>query len=332
MEDTTQSYQNTSYPRQDGVWWKRFFVIEAGRTEGAHHAIIAKFRGFGQIQVKNSADCDYLLVFCPVVSRIGTDIEDALNNIPPGKPVVLVVMHHAFSPHHVVIPSRGQVENSIVRLTVDCQFFDGKLLQCDLNNTMWDDIARHFGVTITPTIWEKLRNVWWKRFFVIEAGRTEGAHHAIIAKFRGFGQIQVKNSADCDYLLVFCPVVSRIGTDIEDALNNIPPGKPVVLVVMHHAFSPHHVVIPSRGQVENSIVRLTVDCQFFDGKLLQCDLNNTMWDDIARHFGVTITPTIWENLRNGILPTWDWIAVGVAVLLLIMLIVILIVLYHKPAP
>lgn len=61
-----------------------------------------------------------------------------------GKPAILVVMHHTYNPHHVVAKSQSQVNNSNVHLTVDCLFYEDHLLDCDLNNIMWNDIRRTF--------------------------------------------------------------------------------------------------------------------------------------------------------------------------------------------
>lgn len=64
------------------VSWETFHVWLAGRTNEAHYPIIEMLKRIGQTQVNSPEECDYLLVFCPVVSRVGTDITDALSNLP----------------------------------------------------------------------------------------------------------------------------------------------------------------------------------------------------------------------------------------------------------
>ncbi|XP_035764778.1 uncharacterized protein LOC102794145 [Neolamprologus brichardi] len=141
--------------------WKKFFVWEAGKTNGAHFPVVQMLKSIGQTDVTSAAECDYLLVFCPVVSRVGTDIGEALHNITPGKPVILVVMHHTFDPHHVVAESRRQVNNPNVHLTVDCLFFEGHLLSCNLNDTMSGDIKRFFGSEFpVPGLIHNLISLW----------------------------------------------------------------------------------------------------------------------------------------------------------------------------
>uniref|UniRef100_A0A3Q4GYF0 Uncharacterized protein n=1 Tax=Neolamprologus brichardi TaxID=32507 RepID=A0A3Q4GYF0_NEOBR len=125
---------------------------------------VQMLKSIGQTDVTSAAECDYLLVFCPVVSRVGTDIGEALHNITrkkSGKPVILVVMHHTFDPHHVVAESRRQVNNPNVHLTVDCLFFEGHLLSCNLNDTMSGDIKRFFGSEFpVPGLIHNLISLW----------------------------------------------------------------------------------------------------------------------------------------------------------------------------
>ncbi|XP_068432549.1 uncharacterized protein [Clinocottus analis] len=128
------------------VSWKKFFVHVAGRTNDAHLEFVAKFRGDGRQQVKSPGESDFLLVFCPVVSRVGTDINVALQSILVNKPVILVVMHHTFDTERVIAASRRQVENPNVKLTVDCLFHEGSLLKCELNDKALSQVKAFVGV------------------------------------------------------------------------------------------------------------------------------------------------------------------------------------------
>ncbi|CAI5684492.1 unnamed protein product [Oreochromis niloticus] len=153
---------------QEQVLWKKFYVWLAGRTNGAHSETVQKLKDIGHTEVDRPEDCDYLLGFCPVVSRVGTDITDALNIKPPGKPVILVVMHHTFDPRHVVAKSSRQVNDPDVCLTVDCLFYERKLLKCSLNEIMWADIKTHFGVTQDPDLLTQIV-IWIKNHPLIVA-------------------------------------------------------------------------------------------------------------------------------------------------------------------
>lgn len=66
------------------------------------------------------------------------------------KPTILVVMHHTFNPSQIVADSRRQVEDPKVYLTVDCLFYEGKLLNCDRNDIAWFEICRCLGISTSP--------------------------------------------------------------------------------------------------------------------------------------------------------------------------------------
>ncbi len=65
--------------------WKKFFVRLAGNTNGAHLQFVTKLRDVGHIEVNSLEESEYLLIFCPIVSRVGTDISEALQNAPGRK-------------------------------------------------------------------------------------------------------------------------------------------------------------------------------------------------------------------------------------------------------
>ncbi|XP_032398683.1 uncharacterized protein LOC116706135 isoform X2 [Etheostoma spectabile] len=128
---------------------KHFYVHLAGETKGAHHTFVEKLKDVGHTEVQSPGESDYLSVFCPISSRVGTDINEALDHIPGGKPAILVVMHHTFDPDHVVAPSRRQVDNPSVLLTVDCLFYERKLLECNRNDIAWHDVQKCLGIPLS---------------------------------------------------------------------------------------------------------------------------------------------------------------------------------------
>ncbi|XP_008287900.1 uncharacterized protein LOC103363077 [Stegastes partitus] len=143
MAETRRNYQSvlSEPPNMQNGLGKKFFVIVEGITHDAHQHIVERFkRGEGQTEVTSHDQCDYLLVFCPVSSRVGTNITEALNHLPADKPAILVVMHHTFNPDNVVAESRRLVNNPNILLTVDCLFHDNQLLNCHRNDQMWYEV------------------------------------------------------------------------------------------------------------------------------------------------------------------------------------------------
>ncbi|XP_039621359.1 E3 ubiquitin-protein ligase TRIM47-like [Polypterus senegalus] len=123
------------------------------RTLGAGEAFLGKLteklrRNQTQLNTSkftNNTDT-LVLVFCPVVSRILTDINGALQSILSKKNVILVVMHHTHKPGHTVNESKRLVQQSNVMETVDCLFYENQgLLDCSLNSESLEKVANILG-------------------------------------------------------------------------------------------------------------------------------------------------------------------------------------------
>nr|XP_046149221.1 uncharacterized protein LOC123991629 isoform X4 [Oncorhynchus gorbuscha] len=112
----------------------RYYTITIGKTMSSHNQFMRQLGG-GFTEVLSPAQSDIIMAFCPIVSRAGTDIEAALPQIPEGKDVILVVLHHYFNPECTVPDSSRLVTRSDVILTVDCLFHESKggLLNCPRN-------------------------------------------------------------------------------------------------------------------------------------------------------------------------------------------------------
>uniref|UniRef100_A0A673FJ41 Uncharacterized protein n=1 Tax=Sinocyclocheilus rhinocerous TaxID=307959 RepID=A0A673FJ41_9TELE len=101
----------------------------------------------GSTEVHKVEDCDVILIFCPIVSRAGTDIVAALNELntcSASKPAILMVFHHSFEPDKI-LPDSSRFINRRNTLTVDCLFNeDAGLLTCNRNEEALAKIVCHF--------------------------------------------------------------------------------------------------------------------------------------------------------------------------------------------
>lgn len=150
------------------------FSILAGKINDIHKKFIAHLQD--QIEDLTEAqrveDSDVVLIFCPIVSRAGTDIDAALAKIQystASKLTVLVVLHHTFDPEKTISNSSKSVNRENL-LTVDCLFYeDTGLLDCQRNSDALEEsvnwlIAQGHTVgsslqqrqtTWIPAIWSK---------------------------------------------------------------------------------------------------------------------------------------------------------------------------------
>ncbi|XP_037389257.1 uncharacterized protein LOC119262235 [Pygocentrus nattereri] len=126
----------------------KFFAIVTGKAINADKDFIRKLHKHqpNLQKVSTVEGCDVILVFCPVASRAGTDIEAALKNLndkSATKPAVLVVLHHTFDPDSTV-PDSSRAVTRRNTFTVDCLFYeDSGLLQCRKNDTALEKITQY---------------------------------------------------------------------------------------------------------------------------------------------------------------------------------------------
>ncbi|XP_078506092.1 uncharacterized protein LOC144763925 isoform X2 [Lissotriton helveticus] len=85
-----------------------------------------------------------LLLFCPVVSRAGTDISNALEKSPAQAKIILVVMNHIPNESKTVyLDSRSKVHRQSVIHSVDCRFSEQSgLYTSQMNNDAVISVAR----------------------------------------------------------------------------------------------------------------------------------------------------------------------------------------------
>ncbi|KAG9261226.1 hypothetical protein AMEX_G26217, partial [Astyanax mexicanus] len=125
----------------------RLFSMVCGKTMDSEKAFLKDLRRSSKLcEVKTLEESHFIIAFVPVVSRAGTDIEAALDQIPESRPVVLVALHHTDDPGFVAPDSRLCVNRSTV-FTVDCLFHEDRgLLRCHRNDEAVKAVKKHLGV------------------------------------------------------------------------------------------------------------------------------------------------------------------------------------------
>ncbi|XP_063079753.1 uncharacterized protein LOC134469426 [Engraulis encrasicolus] len=110
-----------------------------GKTLGFHADVLRRV-GVGLAMREAELDeCQAVLLFCPVFSRTGTDIDAALNAAPRNKDVVMVIMHYTYYPQQSLTRTNSSYPANIC--TVAHIFFhDSGLLSCESNRQAIADI------------------------------------------------------------------------------------------------------------------------------------------------------------------------------------------------
>ncbi|RXN13687.1 hypothetical protein ROHU_018035 [Labeo rohita] len=187
-------------PKTKGV---KVFVTLAGKADQCHEEFIAILKNrIENLSVVHTVDeTDIILVFCPIVSRVGSDIEAALkcctDSVHTQKLTVLVVLHHTFDPDKVVLDSSKFVNRTDI-LTVDYLFYeDTGLLKCQKNSDADDKVVN-----------------WLRQ----QEKKLEASRESM--------NLQVSTEQESDVILLFCPDISgcHMRTDTE---HPSPPVSPV---------------------------------------------------------------------------------------------------------
>ncbi|XP_062323687.1 uncharacterized protein LOC134024952 isoform X1 [Osmerus eperlanus] len=265
----------------------RFFPLVFQDVGGADTMLNSRLTKKGLTKVGSQKESDFNLVFCPVVSRLGTDMEALMLKIPSGKQAILVVLHHTFDPDYTVPDSSRHVTHSNVILTVDCLFHktEGGLLKCSQNDKAVSEILKQCqpeDVQDAPPTDSSCISVekHMKKFFVV-MGNTRDFQTQFIQRLIEQRLVEV-NLVDCDFILAFCPIILGAGMDVQEAMLKIPAGKPVILVMLHHTFNPDYTVPYNSRHVTSSDVILTVDCLSDCNGLLECRQNEEAVKEVLK--------------------------------------------------
>nr|XP_020496754.1 uncharacterized protein LOC109989371 [Labrus bergylta] len=132
---TASSTSSSWYPCRVKV-----FSVVAGRTCGADHVILEQVKkGWHLTNVETASDqqdCDIIILFCPITSRVATDVDAAMRKTSGDKPVVLVVMHHTRDADYSVDKKKWSDTFKNVVLDVHVLFHETLqgLLKCSRND------------------------------------------------------------------------------------------------------------------------------------------------------------------------------------------------------
>ncbi|XP_062267781.1 uncharacterized protein LOC133973758 isoform X2 [Platichthys flesus] len=124
----------------------KYKMVVRGETFGAHTQLMdqVKCATKGDVRLlENSQDSQIIIVFCPITSRVESDVKAAMTGVPGDKPVILVKMHHVCESKSSLCLNTSIDDRNIV-LQVNVFYHESLrgLLQCELNDTAVYDIKQ----------------------------------------------------------------------------------------------------------------------------------------------------------------------------------------------
>ncbi|XP_047656175.1 uncharacterized protein LOC113660629 isoform X2 [Tachysurus fulvidraco] len=297
----------------------KFHILVTGNDLNCHKDIL---KSLGIIDEGISMEqCDVIIAFVPILSRAGTDIQDALQMIPESHPAVLVGLHHTFDPDHVAPDSGRNIDRSNI-FSVDMLFYENMGMLNSYKNTKALE-----GTTKYLQKFKANRNKIFNEshalaIYIMALGNTLGAQIRFLDRLEKRLKLrQVNSKEECAVIIAFTCVVSQAETDVKAALENIPTDKPVLLVVFHHTFDESYIAPDSRWIVKREGVA-AVDVLFHEDKgPLRCEANDMAMKSSTDYL-ISLGASELEPINTGRKYHNFWI---IAVLLLVLLFLVLLV-------
>ncbi|XP_061579108.1 mucin-1-like isoform X2 [Cololabis saira] len=113
----------------------KVYKVTTGETFGADEDLLKQMTVGLHVKFTSPEESDVIIVFCPISSRVGSDVDAAMREVSDDKKIILVVMHHTRDVDYSTGGRRWSETFRNVVLDVDVLFHETVpgLLICDEN-------------------------------------------------------------------------------------------------------------------------------------------------------------------------------------------------------
>ncbi|KAM4633986.1 uncharacterized protein ACJ7VT_022608 isoform 2-T3 [Polymixia lowei] len=133
-------------------------------------------------------------------------------------------------------------------------------------------------------------------------GETFGSHATLLGHVKSKGGLVLMETAmpDCQIIIVFCPISSRVDSDVEAAMSKIsgsPGNKPIILVLMHHTRDAQYTVSQKSWAHRPENIVFDINVLYHEAMgLLQCQTNDQA---VAQMYNKLLEHSSCEIVRSG---------------------------------
>ncbi|KAM9840092.1 uncharacterized protein ACBR49_015499 isoform 2-T2 [Aulostomus maculatus] len=124
----------------------RYKKVVCSSTFNADHQLLGKVETKDFRLLESSGDHDVVIVFCPITSRMDSDVDAAMANVKSDKPIILVLMHHFREPRPV---PKASIDSKKVVSQVSVFYHQtiSGLLECQQNDSaakeIWNKLQQY---------------------------------------------------------------------------------------------------------------------------------------------------------------------------------------------
>ncbi|XP_061580344.1 uncharacterized protein LOC133446347 [Cololabis saira] len=283
--------------------------VTTGKTFGAEKQLLKQMKDGLHVKLTSPEESDVIIVFSPISSRVGSDVEAAMRKVSDDKKIILVVMHHTRDVDYSTGGRSWSETFSNVVLYVDVLFHETVpgLLICDENKKavrqIQESLAQYnnsVGISDNNENWftrklrkrplpdtqsesvsdrgskgkHKITSSGVVKVHKVTTGETFGAEKQLLKQMTDGLHVKFTSPQESDVIIVFCPISSRVRSDVEAAMREVSDDKKIILVVMHHTRDVDYSTGGRRWSETRNVV-LHVDVLFHETVpgLLICDEN-----------------------------------------------------------
>eukprot|EP00066_Takifugu_rubripes_P029756 XP_011619022.1 PREDICTED: uncharacterized protein LOC105419260 isoform X3 [Takifugu rubripes] len=114
----------------------KYQILKSGNPLDVYHQVIKKVSRKSRVRfVEASGDHKVSILFCPVISRIGSDAETAIATIKDDKPVILVFLIHSLKAQSLTLLKSWDHPNIVLHAHLFHHQMKSGLLSCKENKT-----------------------------------------------------------------------------------------------------------------------------------------------------------------------------------------------------
>ncbi|XP_039980674.1 uncharacterized protein si:ch211-245h14.1 isoform X8 [Xiphias gladius] len=298
-------------------------MVVGGETFDAHLQLMEQVKGHvldGAQFIESSQDYQTIIVFCPISSRVGSDVEAVMKGVRDDKPVILVLMHHKREATYT--PSAKKWAHVLLQVDVFYHETQPGLLKCQQNDEAVSEIRKELlkhssqrckytsegslpGAGIPDNRGQTMASSWLTggsrqgsrdsittlsrkefrevMYEIVVGGETFDAHLQLMEQVKGHvldGAQFIESSQDYQTIIVFCPISSRVGSDVKAVMKGVRDDKPVILVLMHHKREATYT--PSAKKWADVLLQVDVFYHETQPGLLKCQQNDVAVSEIRK--------------------------------------------------
>ncbi|XP_047457083.1 uncharacterized protein LOC125017696 isoform X2 [Mugil cephalus] len=190
------------------------------------------------------------------------------------------------------------------------KYYDQRHTDPNIQSFFEDLFARALGLNADTASSSRSQKKFSRgvKVHTVTTGETFGADQVLLRRVNCEELLLERTDRQrCDVIILFCPIISRVGSDVDAAMSGMSVsagGKPVILVLMHHTRKVNYSTPEKNWSETFENVVLDVDVLYHETVrgLLECPKNQETVNQIQRQL-LKYSGTVYRSEKSSIQST-----------------------------